>query len=176
MALVSWVLEMHRKLDVKKVLHYCAITGEFTWIANIRGGVKSGDVAGYIHSSGYRIIVISGVRYRAHRLAWFYITGSIPENQIDHINQNRSDNRFINLRAATPAINAKNCKKRIDNKSGFTGAYFGNQCKKWIAEIKVNGKKVHLGSFSSMCLAVKARKNANIIYDFHKNHGGVHAS
>jgi len=161
--------------DLKEMLYYNPETGLFTWLVSKKGHIKAGDIAGYIHSSGYRIICINGKRYRAHRLAWLYMTGAWPECQIDHDNQIRSDNRFLNLKEATNEQNAKNCKRRVDNTSGVTGVWFHKQVGKWCSEIFVKGKKISLGVYENINDAIAVRETANILYGFHKNHGADHA-
>lgn len=96
--------------------------------------------------NGYRVIRIDDALYLAHRLAWFYVTGNWPANQIDHINGVRDDNRFSNLREATNLQNAHN-RKYNRNKSGFQGVRKENS--KWLAEIKINYKAVRLGLFNT---------------------------
>jgi hypothetical protein len=90
------------------VLHYTPETGEFLW--NLpRPKIRVGQRAGYKKkNTGYIYIEIDGKSYSAHRLAWFYVTGTFPKKQIDHINRNRSDNRYENLREATNSQNKAN--------------------------------------------------------------------
>lgn len=80
-----------------------------------------GEEAGSIEAAGYVVIVISKRRYKAHRLAWLYMTGSWPKRQIDHRNRIRSDNRFINLREATNVENNLNSPAQSDSISGVRG-------------------------------------------------------
>jgi HNH endonuclease len=82
-----------------------------------------GDVAGCRTSEGYWRIHVDGRSYFAHRLAWLYMTGKWPKDQIDHINLDGSDNRWGNLRGATNGQNQANSLTRGHNTSGFKGAY-----------------------------------------------------
>lgn len=97
---------------LREVLSYDAATGDFAWLDTRHSAVKIGQVAGRINSEGYRKIKIDGQMYSAHRLAWFYQFGEFPSKQIDHINQNKSDNRICNLRLATNAQNQMNTPNR----------------------------------------------------------------
>jgi hypothetical protein len=159
---------------LKSLLNYNPETGEFTRLVNRRRG-RAGESTGYprrnINGKVYIIIKIDGKSYRAHRLAWLYTHGAWPENQIDHLDQNSLNNRLSNLRDVTNAENSKNQKLRKSNTSGFMGVYFNNKAQKWEAKIGVNGKLIHLGYFDLKADAITTRKNADVKYDFHPNHG-----
>ena len=117
--------------------------------------------AGYLHKEGYILIRIGGRRYKAHRLAFLYMTGRWPKDQIDHINGDRADNRWHNLREATNTENARN-RQRLNrnNTSGVTGVYWDKQKGKWRAKIRVNDKLIHLGLFTDKADAIAARQQA----------------
>lgn len=123
-----------------------------------------------VNNQGYFVGGFLGVNYLTHRIIWRHVTGEDPE-QIDHINGNRLDNRWSNLRAATPALNAKNQRKRSTNSSGVTGVSWHKHAGKWFAEIMVDRKKHSLGYFDELSDATEARKNAEIEYGFHQHHG-----
>jgi hypothetical protein len=96
------------KEEVQKFLHYDPETGYFTWLASKRG-VKKGSRAGCLNVHGYTFIGLNYTDYLAHRLAWVYVNGEIPDGLfIDHINGKRNDNRIENLRLATPMQNGNN--------------------------------------------------------------------
>ena len=130
---------------LKQLVNYDPETGHFTW-RMARRRCRPGDRTGCPMRNGYLVIRLDDVLYTAHRLAWLYMTGEWPPHQLDHINKDRSDNRFSNLRCATNAQNAQN-RTRKDNKSGFPGVRREN--KKWLAEIKVNYKPIRLGLFAT---------------------------
>lgn len=157
--------------EVREILNYDEKTGEFTWRTKISHKVVIGRLAGHINDSGYRIIKIKGIRYRAHRLAWLYIYGEWPEQQIDHINGRREDNRIINLRSATPRDNSKNQKRRVDNQSGCTGISKHSLANRWVAQITLDGKSTYLGIYEDFFEACCARKAAEKKHGFHENHG-----
>ena len=135
---------------LKRLLKYDPATGVFTWLVWRPNGVKAGDVAGFIESNGYRVISLYRKFYKAHRLAWFYMTGEWPKNELDHVNGVRTDNRLANLRAADRSLNKQNMRKaRRDNRTGLLGVYEQNG--RFRAGIKVRGEKRrrHLGTFAT---------------------------
>lgn len=159
---------------LKEILNYNPETGLFTWACDVGSGgrIKAGSVAGSKHKTrGYIVISYKKVRYQAHRLAWIYMTGEIPEEEIDHINHIRSDNRFVNLRGVNKPDNCKNKVMLKSNTSGVTGVSFDKKTGKWESHISVKNKKVYLGRYDDKGLAVRARKEAEKKYVYHKNHG-----
>jgi hypothetical protein len=98
---------------------------------------------------GYRVAMVAGKKYREHWLAWLYIYGVWPKNQIDHINRIGDDNRIVNLREATSKQNKENISLRKDNKSGFKGVTKATDRNKWRARITNFEKKIHLGYFDT---------------------------
>ena len=98
---------------LKEVLHYDPETGAFTWLQCPPGRARVGAQAAVnVDTNGYRRVQVEGVRYRAHRLAWLYVTGRFPAEEIDHINRDPSDNRIANLREVTRKQNNENKKYR----------------------------------------------------------------
>lgn len=161
--------------QLKELLHYCPLSGDFTWKYPTSFRVKSGDVAGYIHSNGlgksYVQIRIYKVKYYAHQLAFLYINGELPSEQVDHLNGNGLDNSFVNLRLVNHSENSKNQKLRCTNTSGVVGVFWSNDRRLWQASITVKGKTLFLGRFSDIEDAKKARTSAEDFYGFHTNHG-----
>lgn len=161
---------------LKQILDYDPETGLFVWkIA--KGPVKDriGTVAGCVHEnhSGkkYIRIHIDGKMYRAHRLAWLYMTGSDPLDQIDHEDGNGENNRLSNLCEATNLSNAKNRRLRSDNSSGVTGVRFDKRKRKFIATIKDTEKIKYIGQYDTLEQAAQARKAEEVRLGYHKNHG-----
>jgi hypothetical protein len=103
---------------LRTLLRYDPETGFFTWKATRRGCSPSSNAGTVSKDTGYRIIVIDYRQYRAHRLAYLYMTGAWPAEEIDHRNGVRDDNRWVNLRHATVAQNCRNSRLRADNTSG----------------------------------------------------------
>jgi len=156
--------------ELKDVLLYNPLLGNFTYKRNV-GNRKAGTIAGSLKVEGYVIIKVNSIPYKAHRLAWLYIYGNFPNGHIDHIDHNKSNNRIDNLRDTTPSVNGKNRSKSIANTSGVTGVYWRKDSCRWRAIICVDGVNIQLGTFVSFSDAVDARKNAEILYNFHENHG-----
>ena len=156
--------------ELKNELNYDEATGIFTRKISNHGKVKIGDIAGHTNSRGYVVINIGKKKYKAHRLAWLYIYGEIP-CEVDHINHIKYDNRIANLRDVDRTSQCRNASIYSNNKSGCTGVIWNKQANRWYSRIGVDGNKVFLGSFTSYTEAVDARKNAEILYGYHENHG-----
>ena len=122
-------------------------------------------------SKGYRVGALLGQNYLAHRVIWALCFGTFPDNQIDHINGDRSDNRLENLRSVSNRENCKNQGSRSDNSTGVTGVYWFKRDSRWVASICADGTQIHLGYFDKFDDAVSARKAAERKYGFHPNHG-----
>lgn len=144
--------------ELKNELHYDEITGVFTRILRKRSD-RFMTVAGAKDSKGHIQIRVKGKLYLAHRLAWLYMTGKLPEFQIDHRNRCRDDNAFYNLREATHAENTRNAKIRKDNTSGVKGVKWSSEAGKWVASCRVDKVNHHLGYFSSIEEAAYARNS-----------------
>lgn len=120
---------------------------------------------------GHRVGSLFDVNHFAHRVIWLMQTGAWPEQHIDHINGIGSDNRFINLRAATPSENQRNKGRNSRNTSGVNGVTWRSRERKWIAQIRVDGGHKHLGSFDKLEDAAAARAVANVEHGFSARHG-----
>lgn len=131
---------------LKRALHYDPETGLFTWLIAPSTRVKVGDVAGTVDGKGYIRIKYKGIKYAAHRLAFLYMTGEFPVDQVDHKNRVRSYNKWSNLRLADAFINANN----KDRKLGVTGlrgvTLKGNR-------FQVRYKRKYIGLFKDLELA-----------------------
>lgn len=168
---------------LKECLSYCPDTGVFTWLNRPRhhfattrlqrifSAKTSGNAAGCIGSKGYVQIKICWTTYEAQRLAWLFVHGEFPTQQIDHINGVRWFNAIRNLRSVSHMQNGMNQKQHSNNTSGITGVCWYKASRKWIARIRINGACVHLGYFDDIDDAALARRNAEIGYGFHENHG-----
>lgn len=173
---------------LRSLLDYNPETGDLTWKDRDRSAFKNelsylrwkstyyGRKAGSPISSGYLAVKVGGRKGRlflAHRLIWLWMTGEWPADSIDHINHDRLDNRWANLREVTHAENMKNLARRSGNKSGATGVFQVSQSKKWRAYIQRDGKRHYLGMFSERNEAVTARRSAERELGYHANHGAV---
>jgi hypothetical protein len=142
---------------LKSILHYNPKTGLWMWlIDNYR--YHAGDEAGAIGHKGYVIITINAKKYRANRLAWLYMTGEWPKAEVDHDNNLKYDNRWINLREANGSENCYNYPVKITNKLGVKGVYLSKG--RYRAQIQINKKKIFLGSFSTLEEAKAAHDKA----------------
>ena len=130
--------------ELKSLVYYNQDTGLFTWKVKRQGRNKS--TLGWVESKGYIEICIAQKRLKAHRWAWFYVHGELPE-QIDHINGIKNDNRLCNLRVVTKKQNSENRGAQKNNTSGFKGVtHFQN---KWRSQIMHNKKNYHIGLFDT---------------------------
>jgi hypothetical protein len=131
-------------------------------------------IAGCISTKGYRQIAIGDIPHLAHRLVWVLCNGTIPADlQIDHVNNDRADNHLNNLRLATSQQNHFNAGKRSNNRSGFTGVSWHKPSRKWIAAIRINGKKKYLGIFKTAESAAACYATAAIAHHGKFIHGSV---
>lgn len=161
--------------ELKQLIHYDPETGDFTWKVN-RGKAAPGKLAGHIcfkNTKQYRIIGVNGRIDRAHRLAWLYMTGSWPTDEIDHINGDGTDNRWVNLRQVDRQENCRNMRIHNHNTSGVAGVSWRHQRSSWRAYIMIDNKQKNLGHFTDFFEAVCARKSAENRLGFHSNHGSV---
>lgn len=133
--------------QLQSILDYAAESGVFTWKVR-RGNVLQGRAAGYLRDDGYITIRINRRHYRAHRLAWLWMHGEWPTDDIDHIDGNPANNAIDNLRTVSPGENLQNMRRaRSDNNCGLLGVAWQKSCKLWRAQIRVNGQRIHIGYF-----------------------------
>lgn len=149
---------------LRSILDYDPETGIFKW--RWRDGVDisvnqrdAGFPAGTI-KDGYVQICINGRVYRAHRLAFIYMTGVEPTGDVDHIDVNRANNAWSNLRVATRSENHGNRRRYANNTSGQKGVHWHPESKRWRARIAVKGTSIHLGLFDTVEEAAKAYADA----------------
>jgi hypothetical protein len=144
---------------LRELAHYCPETGEFTHLQS-KGGKKAGMRAGSLRNDGYIYIMFGGVRALAHRFAWLYMTGNWPDREIDHIDGNKRNNAFSNLRDVDRSLNTQNQNKaKRTSKTGYLGVrYHGPN--KFVAAISLNGKSIYLGVFKNPHEAHQAYLNA----------------
>lgn len=134
---------------LREVLHYDPLTGIFKWRVSLRNGKSPGDIAGALDGYGYFKIGLNERLYLSHRLAWLYMTGEWPPTGIDHINGEKGDNKWNNLRLASDAENAQNQRRAQSNsKSGILGVH-PRPNGRYEARIRIAGKSRYLGTFST---------------------------
>ncbi len=146
--------------QLREALDYDQESGIFTRKKDShKGRWKAGSIAGVIGTNGYLYIGILGGRYLGHRLAWLHVTGEWPKDMIDHLDGDRANNRFANLREADYVLNVQNLRKaRSRSKTGLLGV-FPNK-KRWMAQIRADGKHIHLGTFETPEIAHQAYLDA----------------
>ena len=135
--------------EIKNYLDYNELTGELCWIGKPAKQTIIGSKAGALISTGYIQIGFKNSNYQAHRIAWFLKTGEQPPNEIDHIDEVKHNNKWVNLRKTNPSQNQCNVGKYTNNTSGFKGVTKQTNTDKWKAQIGINNKVMHLGLFST---------------------------
>ncbi len=149
---------------LKKLLNYDKQTGIFTHKTTRGTALKNSEVRN-LNDKGYVGIGVDNKTYTAHRLAWLYEYGYMPENDIDHINKNRADNRLINLREVSRQCNMRNTNNRKSNKSTIKGLHWSQGHNGYVVQISVNYKKIWIGKSSCLleaaCLRLAAEQCLN---------------
>ena len=144
-----------------ELLKYNKRTGVFTWRVTRSKNAAAGSKAGSKpNSDGYISIKIDLVLHRAHRLAWFYVTGVMPVLQVDHKNRIRHDNRFVNLRLDELSEQSANRKVMRTTSSGVNGVTWNKEEQKWRVRVCYRHKRVYLGDFRDLNEAIAVRKKA----------------
>lgn len=150
---------MRTKLTQEVVQHlftYKPETGELRWKKAPFTGSKKGASAN-TSCNGYYVVRIYGKIYGVHRIIWLYVHGYLPENEIDHIDRDKTNNRIDNLREVSRQCNRRNTGLQINNKSGITGVSFKSLHFAWAASITVNNKYYSLGIYTDYIEAVCTR-------------------
>lgn len=140
---------------LRERLQYDPNTGNWIWLKTPRAGYV-GRPAGSLDAKGYWIIKIDGQSYKASRLAFLYMTGEWPPDEMDHIDTKPWNDVWTNLRPATRVENIQNRGMRADNQSGAVGVFWNSTRNKWCAQID----QVYLGLFDTFDEAVAARDAA----------------
>ena len=158
---------------LNEVFRYDPETGLLYWKKKSGRKVRVGKIAGTKRVGGkkhYLHLSLDKKFLTVHRIAWAMTYREWPET-VDHINGNGLDNRIVNLRSVSHRTNCLNARKADNNTSGVTGVIWLKCQKLWRASIKVHKKNVYLGKFKNIQDAIDARKNAEVFYGFHENHG-----
>lgn len=170
------------KLD--DLISYDPATGSLTWLPRGRElfGTKCAWRTWNARYAGkpalscsdrtyYKLGAIFNRMYRAHRVAWALTHGDWPDAMIDHIDGDPANNKLSNLRVVSVRENAMNASCRSDTASGALGVSWNKLSRKWEAYINADGRRIRLGMHADIASAKAARKHAERIYGFHKNHG-----
>lgn len=123
-----------------------------------------------VDKDGYLNVNIKNKRNRGHRLAWFMYYGSWPVSSLDHINQNKLDNRISNLREVTHSENNRNIGIKTSNTSGIPGVIWDKKSEKWSVQIRTDLGRLYLGMYEDIELAELVIEEARIKY--HKSFNG----
>lgn len=132
--------------DIRALFAYNPNTGVITRLASKRTDTI-GPVRPLTNGNGYLVVYAMGRLFRAHRIAWVLMTGEWPTHDIDHINRDRTDNRWVNLREATRGQNLRNAGIKKSSGTGLKGVAAHGE--RFAAYIRLNGKKKHLGVFDT---------------------------
>ena len=135
---------------LRELLHYDESTGLFTRIATDNKWQKLGLACGQRMSNPleYSRIRIDGAPYKAHRLVWLYVTGVWPTQFVDHINGNKQDNRFSNLRDVSRKVNGQNRRSaQCNSKTGLLGVQ--KRRNRWAATIIIDKTRLWIGTFDT---------------------------
>lgn len=141
----------------RSLLTYDEATGVVRWVRPNKSRMNYFSIAGSIGADGYRKIKILGRSYQIHRVIWLIVTGEWPQDEIDHINRVRDDNRWINLRQVSRKENANNRSlKRCGESSPLVGLSFSKRRQKWRVYYYRSGKYIHIGEYKSRFSALEA--------------------
>lgn len=162
-------IELTLSKSIRNFVNYDAETGLITWLPRGREHFQSDrshtvwnaryamKEAGFDHAKGYRCITILGEGLKAHRVAWMWMTGEVPQGEVDHRNGVKADNRWANLRDVTKSVNQQNQRKpRGDSSTGYLGVSFDKTCAKFTAQIVVNRVLKKIGRFDCPVAAHQA--------------------
>jgi hypothetical protein len=138
-----------------KAVSYDPDTGEFSCLAPTGPRSVVGERIDALDDKGYRRVRLFGKKFFAHRLAWLYVTGNWPVDQIDHINLDKGDNRFSNLREANAYQNGYNSSAK--NAQGLPKGVVPLPNGKFYAHCRHEGKDHYLGTHDSVPAAKQAR-------------------
>ena len=156
---------------LKELFDYNPDTGVFTAKTH-HGHRPRGSIAGNLDSRGYLRASLDNKEYRLHRLAWLYMTGEWPPNDLDHHDNTRTNNVWTNLRKATRSENLQNVGHHPKNTSGVKGVCWDKHANKWKAQISKNGKSIHIGLFVNKVDAeAEMLRQRNELHGTFANHG-----
>lgn len=160
--------------ELKQLIHYDPVKGIVTWKISPCRNIKVGSRAGSVHLSRgkkYRSITIKGLSKREHCWIWYLVTGVYPDNQIDHLNGDGTDNRWSNIRKVSINTNRHNHRRYSSNKSGITGVFWSKGKNTWFISFYLPDgcrlRKERKDFFEACCL----RKSLENKYGYSKQHG-----
>ena len=150
----------------EKIVQYNPENGNLYWLTQRGRAIKPGQQIKGTVSNGYMVVSIDRKNYLIHRLAWFLTFQKFPDQQIDHINHNKLDNRLCNLREASPSENQWNKKRQRNNSTGFKGVSLNKNTGLYKARVKKARKEFWLGCYKTPEEAHEAVQNArNLLHN-----------
>lgn len=160
----------------RQLLRYEAETGKLFWRPRPENAAWSACWGGKEaftanNNDGYRVGRIKNILFRAHRVAWAIVYGQWPNDQLDHVDGDKGNNRLANLREVNNQQNQRNVRLTKNNTSGICGVH--THGRKWMARIGVDGEQRYLGVFSTIDEAAAARRKAAIQFGFTEQHGNA---
>lgn len=151
--------------ELRETYSYDPLTG-LVKFKKKRGPMPAGSIAGTINKNGYMQIKFKYRLYLLHRLAFVFMKGRLPEDYVDHIDRDRLNNKWENLRECSKTDNNRNRGVAKNNTSGITGVSFIPKSNKWQAYISYEEKMIKLGEYGTLEDASLARKNAENFYGY----------
>ena len=148
------------QMELKTALYYDRIGGNFYWRNSPSTKIQPWAQAGTFDAYGYVSIKFKNKFYKAHRLAWLYVHGEMPQGEIDHVDHQHANNQIENLRVVNRKQNSENTRMHTDNVSGFKGVTFDKRRHNWFARIMHERVAHHLGVFDDPKKAAEAYKIA----------------
>lgn len=149
--------------QLKELMHYCPETGEFTRL-KASGAYKVGSKVGSVDVHGYIQIRIGPKNYKGHHLAWLYVYGHLPIEDLDHADRNRANNAIANLRYLTAQQHREHRGRNKNNTSGYRGVSYDKFTGRWRAQLKTNYGSVWLGRHDTAEVAYEAYKRGAAQY------------
>jgi len=161
---------MKKKLtrrELRRVFKYDPKTGIFTRKVIKKKGHKGqggrtrvmvATENGFEEQIRYATYCVNGKQYTGQRLAFLYMEGYLPENDVDHINGIKDDNRWCNLREVSRGCNLRNSISRKPGRTGVVGVAWAEKAQRFVASLASK----HIGSFKTLPEAAKARWEAEV--------------
>lgn len=167
---------------IRQILDYDPETGVLTWkprvpdmftdgghsaehTCSLWNSKHAGKKAGKKHKEGYIEIWVNRVPYKAHRLAWVWMTGEWPVEQVDHENLDRSHNKWTNLRDATHGENMRNVRTKEGSTSGHKNVTWSKSHRKWVVRVTFDGERNKV--FEAADLELAALVASEVIDKYH---------
>lgn len=157
---------------LKERLRYEPDTGDWFWVDHPWFKSYAGcQVAGNRDSDGYARVSINNKNVKLHRLAFLFMLGELPPDEVDHINGDKTDNRWVNLRLAVRAENGQNIRDSGRNTSGVIGVNWSHSEQKWQVRVMAYGQRFSGGYFDDLDQA-KAKRNRMVV-ELHQQFGVI---